>query len=135
MMEIPFKAFANLPMLLEIYRKAAGCGCKVFLNGQTGNASVSYGDIDAAVYEQYRNRRYFRAFKYFNNFCRISGLSRKKWFPEEVKKMLSQTFGVEKQSEISPDDINPFINIEILNGYFFLNEINQAWFSMKKHIY
>ena len=42
-MEIPFKAFVNLPLLLEIYKSAAQRGCKVFLNGQTGNASVSFG--------------------------------------------------------------------------------------------
>jgi asparagine synthase (glutamine-hydrolysing) len=118
-MEIPFKAFVNLPLLMEIYRKAGEQGCGVFLNGQTGNASVSFGKIDEAVYDLYRNGRFAEAFRYLNNYLKLAGLSRKKWMPKEIKKIRSQKGITGKEVELSADEINPFVNPDLLKGYRF----------------
>nr|WP_297708657.1 asparagine synthetase B family protein [uncultured Butyrivibrio sp.] len=133
-MEIPFKAFVNLPQLLEIYRAANDKGCKIFLNGQTGNTSVSYGSIDDAVYELCRKKMYFSAFKYFNNFCKISGLSRKESFLIELKRIIGiqkaygnlwgnggkqHTGSLSKQPELTREAISPFVNPELLEDYSF----------------
>lgn len=118
-MEIPFKAFVNLPILLDIYKKAADKGCKVFLTGQTGNASVSYGNIDDTIYDKVRKGHYISAFCYYNNFCKKAGISRKRFFPKEIKKILSQSFIGNDQRELSTKNINPFVNANLLNEYKF----------------
>ncbi len=130
-MEIPFKAFVNLPELLEIYRAASSRRCKVFLNGQTGNTSVSYGSIDDAVYELVNKKKYFSAFKYFNNFCKIAGLSRKDAFSIELGRIIETQkayrklekdgkqhgYDLSKQMELTKDVINPFVNHKLLENY------------------
>ena len=116
-MEIPFKAFVNLPQLLEIYRGASARGCKIFLNGQTGNASVSFGDINETVYELYRKKQYITAIKYFDNYCKLSGISRKIAFPEEVKRIKAQKNVKNYQENLDSEDINPFVKKELLVGY------------------
>ena len=77
-MEIPFKAFVNLPSLLTIYKKAASNNCKVFLNGQCGNSTVSFGDIDSSLYYLYQQKRPLTWLKYFSNYCHETKRSRKK---------------------------------------------------------
>lgn len=116
-MEIPFKAFVNLPLLLEIYKSASEKGCKIFLNGQTGNATVSFGDIDAAINYLCSNKNYLTAFKYFNNFCKASGYSRKKAFPIEIDRLISQKKKSFIQTELEEEDINPFISKNLLGEY------------------
>ena len=118
-LEIPFKAFVNLPVLLEIYRMAKEKNCKIFLNGQFGNSSVSYGDIDDAVYELMRKKKYFTAIKYFNNFCKLLGVSRKKAFLFEVKKLLEQRKNDYVQEELDEHFLNPFVNKNLLSEYSF----------------
>lgn len=124
-MEIPFKAFVNLPQLLEIYRAAGDRGCKIFLNGQTGNASVSFGEIDESVYCLVRNMRFFSAIRYFNNFCKNAGLGRKQAFIKEIKKILAQLENSPVLEQFGEDDINSFVNKDLLAGYDF-NERNRC---------
>ncbi len=116
-MEIPFKAFVNLPQLLEIYRAARDKGCKVFLNGQSGNASVSFGDISEVVYELYRKKHYAGAFRYFNNYCKLAGVSRKTAFPSILNTIRQQKSCMNVQEELDPEDISPFVDEKLLEGY------------------
>lgn len=125
-MEIPFKAFVNLPLLLEIYKSASEKGCKVFLNGQTGNSTVSFGDIDAAINYLCSGKRYLTAFKYFNNFCKVSGYSRKKAFPIEIDRLVSQKKKSFIQTELEEDDINPFVNKKLLGEYSLVQRNNSG---------
>ena len=116
-MEIPFKAFVNIPLLLEIYRSAAERGCKVFLNGQTGNSTVSFGDIDQTIYHLCRKKRYYTAFKYFNGFCKTAGFSRRKAIPVELKRLFEQRKKSFVQVELDESLVSPFLNISVLNEY------------------
>jgi len=125
-MEIPFKAFANLPLLLEIYKSASEKGCKVFLNGQTGNSTVSFGDIDAAINYLCSKKHYLTAFKYFNNFCKASGFSRKKAFGIEINRLMAQKNKVHFQTEIEKDDLNHFVNSSLLNDYSLAKRNNSG---------
>ncbi|WP_026509733.1 asparagine synthase-related protein [Butyrivibrio sp. LC3010] len=118
-LEIPFKAYVNLPLLLEIYRTAYQRGCKIFLNGQTGNNSVSFGDIDDIVFELYESGEYFKALKYYNNYCKIAGISRKYNIPIEIKKTLNQRKINMEQIGLDEELINPYVNISLLDEYSF----------------
>lgn len=43
--EHPYKVVENMFWLVDIYEKAKSDGCKVLLNGQYGNITISYGDF------------------------------------------------------------------------------------------
>lgn len=79
-MEIPFKAFVNLPSLGEIYGKSYEDGCRVILTGQAGNSTVSHGYIDDVLYELYSNHRYIEFLIYLNKYCILVKESRKAAF-------------------------------------------------------
>jgi asparagine synthase (glutamine-hydrolysing) len=115
-MEIPFKAYVNLPNLCEIYEKAASEGCKVVLTGQVGNSTVSHGDIDDVIYDLYDSKRFVSFLLYLNNYCKKIKVSRK----YGVKKYISYCKHVKKlysewKFDYTPE--NPFIREDILEGY------------------
>lgn len=77
-LEIPYKAFVNMPNLNELYGKAAAQGCKVVLLGQCGNSTVSFGLIDDVLYELYINKHYIKLLTWLNRYSKTIGESRKK---------------------------------------------------------
>lgn len=116
-MEIPFKAFVNLPLLLEIYKSAAKKGCKVFLNGQTGNASVSFGAIEDTIYDLYRRKRYFSLFTYLSNYCKEAGISRAHAFSVTLKLISAMNKEDGGQQELTKELLNKFVNSDLLTDY------------------
>ena len=115
-MEVPFKAFVNLHTLINIYKKAATSGAKVFLNGQCGNASVSFGDIDSAAYHLYRKKRFISCRRYFKNFCKLAGRDAKADYRDFIEYIKSEA--VVDSEEISYRDMmSPFISPEVKENY------------------
>ncbi|NLO09090.1 MAG: hypothetical protein GX129_04380 [Clostridiales bacterium] len=115
-MEIPYKAFGNLPSLFEIYDKASINSCKVVLSGQMGNSTVSSGYIEDILYDLYTKRKYLSFLKYLNSYCKTTKKSRKHAFKEFVryfhnsKKMYS-----DNNFNYVPD--NPFLKDTICDDY------------------
>ena len=56
--EMPIKAIVNFPNLLEIYDTAAQNGCRIIMNGQFGNSTVSYGKYENILYDKYSRHHY-----------------------------------------------------------------------------
>jgi asparagine synthase (glutamine-hydrolysing) len=56
--EMPIKAVVNFPNLLEIYDTAAQNGCRIVMNGQFGNSTVSYGENENILYNKYVKHHY-----------------------------------------------------------------------------
>lgn len=81
-LEIPYKAFPNMASLLEIYKTASADGCKIMLSGQSGNNSISYGDIDSILFHLVKKGHFLKALKRFQGFCRETNVSRKKTFQQ-----------------------------------------------------
>lgn len=46
MLEMPFKAIENMFWYIGLAQEASKSGCKVLLDGQFGNSTISYGDYD-----------------------------------------------------------------------------------------
>jgi asparagine synthase (glutamine-hydrolysing) len=115
-LEIPYKAYVNLPNLCEIYETAASEGCKVVLTGQLGNCTVSHGDIDDVIYDLYNSKRFVSFLLYLNNYCKKIKVSRKYGvktyisYCRHVKKVYS-----EWKFDYAPE--NPFLKSGILKGY------------------
>lgn len=69
-MEIPVKAFVNMPNLCEIYRKAVCDGSSVILSGQMGNSTISHGYIDDILYHLFSNKKYLKFACWLNNYSK-----------------------------------------------------------------
>ena len=115
-MEVPFKAFVNLHTLLNIYKKSAASGAKVFLNGQCGNASISFGDIDSAAYHLHRKKRFLSCKRYFKNFCKLVGRDANAEYRDFIEYIKAEA--VTGSEEISYKDMmSPFITSEAKEQY------------------
>ncbi|MCR5755236.1 MAG: hypothetical protein K6G30_10570, partial [Acetatifactor sp.] len=114
-LEIPYKAYANLPSLFEIYQKAADMSCKVMLTGQTGNTTVSYGYSEHIFFDLFYHHRYILFLRYLNHYCKHLRISRKQTllncihlFQDEKKQQKLNNY------DYVPD--NPFLS-ETLKQY------------------
>lgn len=76
-LELPFKAYVNLSLFLQIMGKAQKSGSKVVLTGQVGNSTVSFGDINNSLYYLYDKKRFFTLLRYYNGYCKNARISRK----------------------------------------------------------
>lgn len=117
--EIPFKAYANLPNLTEIYREASVSGCKVLLTGQAGNSTVSYGYIDDILCHVYRRKHYVTFLYRLNRYAKHVKESRKsalrsciRYYNAAIRQEQNFT-GAESESKID----NPFVTPGILTDY------------------
>nr|WP_027871269.1 asparagine synthase-related protein [[Eubacterium] cellulosolvens] len=115
-LEIPYKAFINLSSLTEIYEAACREGCRVFLTGQCGNSTVSYGYADDILYDLYRKKRPFRWLRLYSEYCKKAGYSRKKHF-RYLWKSYRTAKRIKKDPIIDLSLLNSFLDREILEEY------------------
>lgn len=115
-LEIPFKAFGNMPSLCEIYKHAAEDGCRIVLTGQYGNSSVSYGEIQHILYDLYASKHYLTFLKYINNYAQTVKVSRKQLLKYYVG-AFHENKRLQNKYEFSYIPDNPFLNIKILEDY------------------
>ena len=94
LMEIPYKSIQNALWIEEILGIAAKEGCKIVLNGQYGNTTVSFGDFFMQFYTLLEEHKYRTFVKEFSTFCKINHLSRKgmlkKFLPTLVPKCIKK---------------------------------------------
>ncbi len=118
-LEMPVKAIANFPNLCEIYQKASDKGCRIVLNGQCGNESVSHGYIEDVLYDLFINKKYYLFIRYLNRHCKTIHVSRKtalKRFIQHARytsKVISGKIG--QMSKYTPS--NRFVNKDYFNNY------------------
>ncbi len=118
-LEMPVKAIANFPNLCEIYQKASDKGCRIVLNGQCGNESVSHGFIEDVLFDLFINKHYLLFLRYLNRHCKALHISRKialKRFIQYscfTRKVISGKAG--QMSEYTPS--NRFVNKDYFNNY------------------
>ena len=89
--EMPIKAVVNFPNLLEIYDTAARSGCRIVMNGQFGNSTVSYGKYEDVLYNKYRKHHYLSYASDILRACRkfnIPFLRPLKGFRSDFKKQI-----------------------------------------------
>lgn len=115
-MEIPFKAFVNLPNLREIYNEAHEDGCKVLLTGQCGNSTVSHGYIDDVLCDLYLKKHYITFLKDLNRYSSTVKESRKKALKGCIG-YFNYAREVCENREFDYSPTNEFLKKEILNGY------------------
>lgn len=82
----PYKVFQNMTWYYPMMRLAAKEGCKVLLNGQVGNSTISYGDFGVNLKTLLRRGKWGAAMR------EIRGLSRLHRVP--IKKVLRPAVGL-----------------------------------------
>ena len=83
--EIPYKSLTNIAWIYDLEKTAAADGCRVVLDGQMGNSTVSWGDM--ATYEKtmLMRGRVIKTFSVMSRFFKMISASRK----SQVKRLLS----------------------------------------------
>lgn len=77
--EQPYKTVENMFWMQGITEMAAQNNCKVLLDGQFGNGTISYGDFYVHAYSLFKQARLISLFKEITDYCRIHRISRKKF--------------------------------------------------------
>lgn len=86
--EMPMKTTANYVWLDGFMAMAAEKGCRVMLNGQSGNLTISAGDLQICAYTLLRRGRPFAAFRALHRTARRLEASRKRVFLNFAKSLV-----------------------------------------------
>lgn len=115
-LEIPFKAYGNLPSLCEVYEKAHEENCKILLTGQAGNSTISHGYVTDILYDLYKNKNYLKLAYATYKFCRHCHLNFQK-FSKYLYKSFKNADTIPQHYSIPSSFSNPFINIAECTNY------------------
>lgn len=84
LLEHPYKFIENCYWMNELTSLAALDGCRTLLNGQFGNASISYGPMSVHVMTLIRKKKYFTLIRDLKYYCKF--MDYRMW--SEIKKIL-----------------------------------------------
>lgn len=116
MMEIPYKSIQNALWIEEILGVAAKEGCKVVLNGQYGNTTVSFGDFFMQFYTLLEEHKYCTFKNEFSIFCKKNHLSRKAMLKQFLPTLAPEWYKKWKNRKIGMFD-EVLANEELLRKY------------------
>lgn len=74
-LESPYKTVENLFWIDNIVEEAARDECSIILNGQFGNLTMSFGNIETKLYMLYKQRKFLSIANEIKSYSRIKGLS------------------------------------------------------------
>ncbi|WP_034378784.1 asparagine synthase-related protein [Dehalobacter sp. UNSWDHB] len=89
-MEQPYKTIENLFWIDNIAELASKDNCKVLLDGQFGNSTISFGSIYTHVYSLLRQVKLVSAVREATDYCKINRISRKKMYKYLAHRYLPQ---------------------------------------------
>lgn len=121
-LELPIKAFVNMPLLMSIYKRGKEDGNKIFLNGQYGNFTVSFGDIGTVLNQLFIDHRYLTFLKYYNNYCKNAGKSRKKNILPLLKQEIKGKQKVDVNIEYIKKEANVFVCKDVIDSFDFYSK-------------
>jgi asparagine synthase (glutamine-hydrolysing) len=67
---LPGKNFINMVWIDEVYEKASENGCRIMLNGQNGNSTISYGSYLDRLYQECRAFHFGEAYRQYHVLAR-----------------------------------------------------------------
>ncbi|WP_139906047.1 asparagine synthase-related protein [Clostridium thermarum] len=122
--EQPYKMIDNLFWIDDILSKAKDKGCKVLLDGQLGNFTISYGNYITHIYTLLKKCKFISVYREINGYSRFYRIERKllfkKMFLRVIKSIkLLETFTVGKRKE---EPVLAAVN----------SELSKAWKSKKR---
>ncbi len=77
-LEMPYKALQNIDWIYECMNRASKKGCRILLNGQYGNATVSFGNFDIYFKSLLHKCKVVTLYRELKALSRRHGLSRRR---------------------------------------------------------
>lgn len=130
-LELPTKSQNNAVWINEILKKVSARKCRVLLDGQTGNATVSSGDIEEYTYYLISHMRFKKLYEELKLYSKTIKLSRK-WFAKYIiKNSIGSTwdnvYGFRKQNVYD----NTCINQELANYHLTGDRLKKKHHNIK----
>lgn len=110
--EQPYKFIDNSYWLDDLYQNASRDGCRVILNGRSGNSTVSFGSYDIIFFQHIMKLRWLKLFQDINALCRIRQIGRIKTSARVIGGFLRSIFFSGKGSIASE-----YVNTDYLEKY------------------
>ena len=126
--EIPGKAYVNHIWMDYIAGKARENGCKVVLNGQFGNYTISNGNIIERFYQELYAGRFKEAKRQLAEFGKHYGVSRKKLIAmvaDELILKLKFSLGITKEFDEVFDDT--YVKEDLVKKYRVKEEVRRTF--------
>lgn len=89
-LEVPYKALQNMSWINEALKQGAHKGCKVMLNGQYGNTTISYGDFCVHFQTLLHQGRWITLYKEVNAANQKLHFSRKAVWKDILKSLVPE---------------------------------------------
>ncbi len=138
MYELPYKSLQNVKWLHEIAVSAAGDGCRILLNGQFGNATISFGDYTIHFYSLLRSGHFLELYKEVEAFHKLNHVGRKQIYITLLRICFLSLFHKKTSEEAMFASVydNPSLihryNTEKRFRESRLNQVNQSLMTFKK---
>jgi len=129
LMEQPYKIVENFFWLDNIIDTAAKDKCSVILTGQFGNSTISYGDFYTHACTLYKQGRLISLYKEITAYCRLRGLSRKKFTKLILKLFLFRLYPMQNPY------INALINPKLARCYNTSRRLKKVGYASSPQIY
>jgi asparagine synthase (glutamine-hydrolysing) len=91
-LEQPYKTIENSFWINEIKKNASEKGCKVLLDGQYGNCTISFGDFLVHILTLYRGKKFITLAKEIKGFSKLYKIRRYKISKAAIKAVIPYKF-------------------------------------------
>lgn len=118
-MELPYKALQNIRWMREIAYQAGLDGCRILLNGQYGNATISFGDFSTNILTHFKKLHFLKILREINAYHSRDNYSRKKLLKYSVN--IIKTNMLHKTQKEDRFFENVYLNPELIHKYNIKN--------------
>lgn len=124
-LEEPYKMMDNIYWVNHIVDSAVDKGCKVLLDGQFGNFTISYGNFLTHIYTLFKQYRFIRVAKEIKAYSRFYGIEFIRVFNFVMKRIfaaIKSTLFITKK-DASVEDSLRMVNEDLCNLYDSNNRV------------
>lgn len=114
-LELPYKALQNVRWMREIAYQAGVDGCRILLNGQYGNATISFGDFGTNIYTHFRKLHFLKILREINAYHKRDNYSRKRLLKSSINIIKTNMFHRGYNDESLFEHV--YLNPELIQKY------------------
>lgn len=127
-LEMPYKAVQNMPLLFRLYEQAYQDGCRVLLNGHYGNVTLSYGNHVNAIYDSLLHGRIKEAYRQFVDFCNVNKIRKKSYGISLMLRYAREPFRCLAEKVSRRDVKESYVNPRFAGKYRIQSKISKMGF-------
>lgn len=137
-LEQPYKTIENLFWCNEIEEVASQKGCKVLLDGQYGNCTISFGDFIVHTLTLYRERKFITLIKEIKRFSELHKIHSYRIIKVVIKAVLPYKFSkfIRERRNRNCDRFGESpINLQLLKKWNVETRFDEKQIDLKTHRY